>query len=66
MECFWSIVKRSYHGTFHHLSRKHLNRYLREFAGRYNIRPRDTRDQMSYIVRGMEGKRLRYKDLVAA
>ncbi len=65
LECFWSIVKRSYHGTFHHLSRKHLNRYLREFAGRYNMRLLDTLDVMSAIARGMEGKRLRYKDLVA-
>ena len=33
MESFWSLLKRGYHGTFHHVSEKHLGRYVREFAG---------------------------------
>ena len=65
LESFWAILKRGCYGTYHHISRKHLRRYVREFVGRYNIRPADTIDQMSAIVRGMEGKRLRYQDLVA-
>lgn len=65
LEAFWSLFKRGYHGTFHYLSRKHLNRYLREFAGRYNMRSLDTLDVMSAIARGLEGKRLRYRDLTA-
>ena len=64
MESFWSLFKRGYHGTFHHLSEKHLDRYVREFTGRNNIRDLDTIDQMAALVRGMVGKRLRYKDLV--
>ena len=35
-------------------------------SGRHNIRPLDTIQQMQDIVRGIEGKRLRYDDLVAA
>ena len=65
MESFWSLFKRGYHGTFHHLSEKHLDRYVREFTGRNNIRDMDTIDQMAALVRGMDGKRLRYLDLVA-
>ena len=36
-----------------------------EFEGRHNQRDYDTEDQMASMVRGAEGKRLRYKDLVA-
>jgi hypothetical protein len=35
------------------------------FAGRYNIRDRDTIEQMCLVARAMTGKRLRYQDLVA-
>ena len=65
IEGFWSMLKRSYHGTYHKMSPQHLGRYVDEFAGRHNQRPDDTVDQMAAMVRGMDGKRLRYQDLVA-
>ena len=65
MESFWGMLKRGYHGTYHRMSPKHLQRYVNEFSGRYNIRPLDTIQQMRAIVRGLEGKRLRYRELVA-
>ena len=65
IEGFWSQLKRGYHGTFSHWSAKHTHRYLDEFVGRHNARPRDTIDQMASIAKGMTGKRLRYADLVA-
>ena len=65
IESFWALLKRGYHGNFHHVSEKHLGRYVREFAGRNNIRDLDTIDQMKMLARGMVGKRLRYRDLVA-
>ena len=34
-------------------------------AGRPNVRPLDTTQQIRVIVRGLEGKRLRYRELVA-
>lgn len=40
-------------------------RYVAEFAGRHNFREPDTLAQITQLVRPMEGKRLRYKDLVA-
>ena len=64
IESFWSMLKRGYHGTYHHMSSKHLNRYVGEFAGRHNDRPADTIDQMRATVQGMDGKRLRYADLI--
>ena len=66
VESFWAMLKRGYVGTYHHMSVDHLHRYVNEFAGRHNDRPADTRDQMRHIVEGMEGKRLRYDDLIAA
>ena len=65
IESFWSLLKRGYHGTFHHLSEKHLARYVNEFAGRNNIRDLDTIMQMSVLARGMIGKRLTYKALIS-
>ena len=64
IESFWSMLKRGYYGTFHWMSSKHLHRYVTEFSGRHNIRSLDTLDQMKAMVRGMDGKRLRWKDLV--
>ena len=65
LESFWAMFKKGFHGTFHRMSRKHLHRYLAEFSGRHNIRPMDTLDQIIALTDGMNGKRLRYKDLVA-
>ena len=65
IESFWSMLKRGYHGTYHRMSPEHLDRYVNEFSGRHNVRDNDTLDQMVGVVRGMEGKRLRYQDLTA-
>lgn len=65
IERFWATLKRGYHGTYHHMSPKHLNRYVGEFAGRHNARPRDTAYQMTAVVRNMNGKRLTYRELIA-
>ena len=64
IESFWSMLKRGYHGTYHHISAKHIDRYVAEFAGRHNDRSSDTLDQMRAIVRGLVGKRLQYRDLI--
>ncbi len=65
IESFWAMLKRGYHGTYHHMSPEHLNRYVNEFSGRHNQRKADTIDQMKGIVRGMVGKRLTYKKLIS-
>ena len=65
MESFWGMLKRGYHGTYHRMSPKHLQRYVNEFSGRHNIRPLDTIQQMRAIIQGLEGKRIRYRELIA-
>ena len=64
IESFWALLKRGYQGTYHHMSEKHINRYVGEFSGRHNDRKSDTLDQMARIVRGLVGKRLQYQDLI--
>ena len=65
VESFWATLKRAHKGVFHKMSRKHLDRYVQEFAGKHNLRDADTPDQMRGLVERMDGKRLRYKDLIA-
>jgi transposase-like protein len=38
IEAFWSNVKRGIRGTYVHVSKKHLQTYLREFEYRHNLR----------------------------
>ena len=65
VESFWSTLKRAHKGVFHKFSPKHLDRYVQEFAGKHNIREADTENQMRTLVERMDGKRLRYADLIA-
>ncbi len=64
MESFWASLKRGFEGTYHHMSEKHLGRYVTEFEGRHNSRPLDTAEQMGRMADGADGKRLQYQDLI--
>ncbi|MDE2862551.1 MAG: IS1595 family transposase [Chloroflexota bacterium] len=63
MESFWAMLKRGYHGTFHHVSQKHFGRHVTEFAGRQSRRDLGTMAQMALIARTMVGRRLTYRQL---
>ena len=67
IEAVWAVLKRSIHGTWHHVSPKHLDRYVNEATFRLNEGncEIDTIDRMTRFARGVGGKRLRYEDLVA-
>jgi transposase-like protein len=60
-EGFFSLLKRGINGTFHHVSRGHLNRYCDEFAFRYENRKATDAKRATMLVAGAEGKRLTYK-----
>jgi transposase-like protein len=60
-EGFFSLLKRGIVGTFHHVSKGHLGRYVDEFSFRYNIRKLADAERPAMLMAGAEGKRLTYK-----
>ena len=64
MESFWSMLKRAHKGTYHKMSKKHLNRYVQEFSGRHNVRGHDTIMQMAMLAADMISRTLSYKKLI--
>lgn len=63
-ESWFSLLKRGVVGTFHHVSRKHLNRYAVEFAFRWNYRKTTDYERTIAAIRIVGGKRLMYKELI--
>lgn len=64
VEGYFSILKRGVIGTFHHVSRKHLHRYLAEFDFRYNHRialGTDDTARTVALLKGAHSKRLTYR-----
>jgi hypothetical protein len=53
-------------GTCHHMSEAHLGRYGREFDLRYNTRTMSNGERSAIILKGMEGKRLRWESPASA
>jgi transposase-like protein len=66
IESFFAVFKRGVYGTFHHVSPKHVHRYVDEFAFRLNEGniKRHTTQRLASFVDGTAGKRLTYKDLI--
>ncbi|MDE0004800.1 MAG: IS1595 family transposase [Rhodospirillaceae bacterium] len=66
IESVWAVLKRSIHGTWHHVSPKHLRRYVNEATFRLNEGncEIDTLDRMRLFAEGMHGKRLSYDKLI--
>jgi transposase-like protein len=64
LEGFFSIFKRGLVGTYQHMDKKHLDRYLAEFDFRMNTRAAlgysDTQ-RAELALKGIEGKRLTYR-----
>jgi hypothetical protein len=47
---------------YHHVSKKHLHRYVSEFEFRYNARKVNDGERTMAAIAGFEGKRLKYRD----
>ncbi len=64
IENFWSVLKRGIYGIYHSVSEKHLDRYLNEFASRFNERKVSEQVKFEKFL-GQSEKRLKYKNLIA-
>jgi transposase-like protein len=63
LEGAWSHLKRTIIGTYHQVSRKHLQKYCDEFAYRYNTRRVTVREILNDAMKNVNC-RLTYKDLI--
>lgn len=57
-ESYHSLLKRGLIGTFHHVSEKHMQRYLSEFEFRWNTRALADGERTEKAIRATAGKRL--------
>jgi hypothetical protein len=65
IEGYFSVLKRGIMGTYHHVSPRHLKRYLAEFDFRYNERMAlgvSDEARATKVLHGIVGKRLMYRD----
>ena len=60
-ESYHALLKRSIIGTHHHISEKHLSRYLREREFHWNRRKATDGERTFDAISGAKGKRLMYR-----
>jgi transposase-like protein len=67
IESVFAVMKRGIHGVYHHVSPKHLGRYVGEFAFRLNDGDvsRHTMQRLASLFSAAIGQRLTYKELIA-
>jgi hypothetical protein len=64
-ESYFALLKRGMMGSFHHVSRQHLQRYVDEFSFRWNHRKVDDGARTATAIEGAAGKRLTYKEPIS-
>nr|VFJ55282.1 MAG: Transposase zinc-ribbon domain-containing protein [Candidatus Kentron sp. DK]VFJ55437.1 MAG: Transposase zinc-ribbon domain-containing protein [Candidatus Kentron sp. DK] len=65
IESVWAVLKRGYHGIYHHMSQKHVGRYVNEFTFRLNDGNVENHvvDRIDALLHGSVGKRITYEEL---
>jgi len=61
VEGFFGLFKRGVMGSFHHISEKHMDRYLNEFSFRWDLRKVTDGERTVEAIKSAEGKRLMYR-----
>lgn len=65
IESFWALFKRGFHGIYHQMSRKHLQRYIDEFSYRFNRRKQNLQSIFTDAVEKVsKSSTLPYKALI--
>ena len=67
IESVWALLKRGVYGTWHHVSAKHVARYVNEVTFRLNAGnvANHTLDRLDSFISAVDGQRLTYKRLTA-
>ena len=67
IESVWALLKRGVYGVWHHVSPKHLDRYVQEVAFRLNAGnvAQHTIARLDSFIRAVDGNRLTYARLIA-
>ena len=65
IESVWAVLKRGINGVYHHVSPKHLNRYVGEFTFRLNDGnvQRHSLDRLASLLKSVIGKHLTWDRL---
>lgn len=61
-EAYFALLKRGITGSFHHVSKKHLQRYVDEFSYRWDRRKMSDGERTVDAIKTSEGKRLMLKE----
>src|SRR5439155_10842878 len=64
MEGVWSQFKKGVNGTYHQVSKKHLQSYVDEFTMRFNTRKYEEQDRFDLVLSSAIDKRLTYQQLI--
>jgi transposase-like protein len=62
IESYFAIIQRGVHGIYHHVGKKYLDQYLREFDFRYNVRKMDDETRTALAIKKTSGRRLMLKN----
>jgi transposase-like protein len=63
-ESYFALLKRGITGSFHHVSKHHLPKYLDEFSYRWDRRKMSDGERTADAIKAVEGKRLMLKEPV--
>jgi len=64
IENFWFHLKRGIYGTYHWVSKKHLQGYSDEFTFRFNTRKKSEQERFDSVLLASIGQSLSYRELV--
>jgi hypothetical protein len=63
-EAYFALLKRGITGSFHHISKQHMQKYIDEFSYRWDRRKMTDGERTADAIRAGNGKRLLLKEPV--